>query len=197
MLSPNEKKKWIKNGLRKTIKIIAYTAASLTRPDKAAGKTVEIMMEEVRRNKKSGELERQYVGKYIYANPNSSPANVVWGKIEKVNPREAGEFDLIIRHLPKGYLQYLRNDNFGNFIFFESENQLLDFVNSEYEKGNLRVGSFRVTLKGAKENGKLILFSLKELMLEDNEIKELIHLIENNLVLDVCAVKDWHFRSNV
>ena len=173
-MSSYAKKQKIKNGLKKSIKIAAYVGASLARPDKVVSKTVDIMMKEIDRNRTSGQLERQYVGKYIFVNPNSSPANVVWGRIEGINLREAGEFDLIIRHSAKGYLQYLRYDNVGNPIFFNSENELLDYVNREYENGNLRVGSFRVTYKGALENGEIILYSLKELVYEDDEIQKLI-----------------------
>lgn len=166
------------------MKITAYAVATLTRHDKAGSKVVEMMIDEINRNKRSGELERQYVGKYIYVNPNSSPANVVWGKIEGINLREAGEFDLMIRHLPKKYIQYLRNDNIWNPIFFDSENELLDYVNLEYERRHLRVGSFRVTYNGALENGEIILSCLRELVDEDGETQKLIPKDFLNLISD-------------
>lgn len=124
--------------------------------------------------KKKVDLKKEYVGKYVYVNPNSSPANVIWGKIEKVNVREAGEFDLVVKHLVHGYEQYVRNDNIYSSRFFKSEKELSQYISDEIKKGNLREGSLRITAKGSMEYGVLILQSLREAILHDIEIKNVI-----------------------
>lgn len=144
----------------------------LVNPKKASEAAIDSTAKKLGNWKRQRELDKEYLGRYVFANLISNPANVIWGEVVEINLRDAGEYDLVVQHLQKPFKQYVRMDNTFLIKFFESRDNLFEYVNDEIKKGNMREGSLRITAKGAREYGSLILQSLEVAILDDIEIKK-------------------------
>jgi hypothetical protein len=196
-LSQDSRKAKGKRIAKKFLKGIIYAGSCILRPDKAAAKGVESMFNDFKQYGDQNRLENEYLNKSVFFNPISSPANVIWGTVENINIREAGEFDLVVRHLRHNYLQYIRSDNLSLIQIFDDNDELIAFVNREVERGNLRLGSLRVTKQGAIEYGTIFFDSLIDLLLTDEEIQKIFPAKLEPLVQDAArqfeSVRPDHF----
>jgi len=183
----------IKKGIKTSLKIIIYSLATLRKTGTASDLAIKKYFDESGiANMKQGLID-DFVGKYVYINPKSSPSNIIWGKVEEIKEREAGEFDLVIKHLKHNFLAYVRNDNIAIPFIFNEKKDLLDWIEKEIENGNIRVGSLRITAMGAKKYTREIYESLMSLLFDQDA--EIINLFPHDPFRDALIRSGSVFTS--
>jgi len=186
--SDEQKKQLWKEAIVTLLKGLATTAASVARPDLSAGKWLEKIYGESGEGSVRRRIEKDYHNRHIFLTLRSSPTSVVWGHIKKITWREHLDGDLVIKHPVHGYETPVNLTNIGISHLFDSKEELRWYAEEELRGGNLREGSFKVTLEGAMKYANMILSSLVEYVNERNP-----HPI--NIHVDFAATLDQTYKD--
>ena len=168
MESNSRRKELARRAVVGLLKGLATTAASIARPDTAAKKWLEKIYLESGEGSVRRRIEKEYHGSYIFLTLRSNPTSVVWGQVKKITWREHLDGDLVIKHPVHGYETPVNLNDIGICHLFDSKDELQWYAEEEFRDGNIREGSFKVTLEGAINYGDMILNSLIEYVNERN-----------------------------
>jgi hypothetical protein len=113
--------------------------------------------------------------------------------------------DLMVRHLVHKYLVPIPLDNNVGFSFiFDSEEGLREYIDKRSQDGNIKEGSLRLTFNGAYQLGILILDSLIEYIIDNQDSPSRIpHRFSESIrnarasFQDAMASKERWYRSSI
>jgi hypothetical protein len=174
--------------LRYSVTALAIAAS----PKKAADNWLDKVFAEKDVNERRRKIETEWVCKHVLVHPVSSPTTIVWGHGEKIVWKEALYGDVFVRHPVHHYLAPIAIDNNVGFpLIFDSRDELQNYINTEFEYGKIREGSFRLTFKGTSELGEMIFQALLDHISEGQHDPLFIPPDFRNLVLP--ALENFQF----